>query len=167
MSDTHPEPIEQLAEAIGHARKLLDLVLFKLISTRLLIAAGQTRWITDAAAEVAAAVGAFQAASADWRDRAATVAATYGVTPDEVTIPWLAAEAPEPWRTMFVSHEEALRQLGGEIARVAAENREMADAAMEQVTQLLGGGPAVGQTYTRTGQVAGRRPGQHNFDGII
>jgi hypothetical protein len=135
------ETVSTILEREGDA---LEVLLFKLIETRLLIEAGEARFLPRATREVERARG--RARELDLL-RAATVAQTGSGT----TLRELATVADGPWPAILRDHHDVLSRLVAEIEVVAHQN---AGAAREGLVLLSrqpvtagagGGGPVAGR----------------------
>ncbi|MDQ6696283.1 MAG: flagellar export chaperone FlgN [Actinomycetota bacterium] len=128
--------MEQLTDALRHEQSLLERMLFKLVETRLLLGAGEVRFLADSAREAAQARR--RACNADL-GRAAIVGCLrprgrHARTP---TLRELAADAPEPWARMLRDHHDALTSLVGQIEVAAHHNARFAHQGLAQVAQRL------------------------------
>lgn len=129
--------MEQLTAALQREQSLLELLLFKLVETRLLLAAGEVRFVPDSAREVRHARQ--RACNADL-GRAAVVGGLRETRGDALapTLRGLAAEAGEPWAGMLRDHHDALCGLVAEIELAAHHN---AQAACEGLLRVQGALP--------------------------
>src|ERR1700709_310769 len=114
--------MEKLAGLLSRERVLLELLLFKLVSLRQLLLAGEVRFLGWASEEV---------------DRATTkvreielrrVVATEERAPAAAQVPLrrLPERSPEPWQTIFSEHRQALLGLAGELEEAASAARRLA-----------------------------------------
>lgn len=116
--------MEQIAAVLERERELLDILLFKLIETRLILESRETRYLSRATREVERA-----------RTRAREVdlvrATTVARHRPGATLRDLAAEAPEPWPGILRDHHELLVSLVAEIEVTAHRNAGEARAGLD------------------------------------
>lgn len=132
------ETVGTILEREGDA---LEILLFKLIETRLLIEAGEARFLPRATREVERA--RTRARELDLV-RAATIAQTGG----GATLRVLAAQATGPWPAILRDHHDVLSRLVAEIEVVAHQNAQAARQglellARESITVPVGAGAPV------------------------
>jgi hypothetical protein len=154
--------MEELAGLLNRERMLLELLLFKLVSLRQLLLAGEVRFLPWAAEEVDRATTkvreaelrrslAVEGLSVSLRDDAGRERTNPLATPSQVTLRTLAESAPEPWRTIFSEHRKAFLQVAADLEDAISATRRLA----------LSGGAAISATLDRlTGAVAGTAPAQ-------
>jgi hypothetical protein len=129
--------IEELARLLSRERLLLELLLFKLVTLRQLLGAGEARFLnwgseeleraTDKVrkAELARALAVSDLAAASSRDEASC------------SLSALAESAPEPWRSIFSDHKQGFARLSAEIADALAATRRLAASGSAGVTAML------------------------------
>lgn len=151
--------MEELAALLNRERMLLELLLFKLVSLRQLLLAGEVRFLPWAAEEVDRATTkvreaelrrslAVEGLSVGLRDDAATPPSPLSA-PSQVTLRMLAESAPEPWRTIFAEHRKTFLELAADLEDAISATRRLAVA----------GGTAVSATLDRlTGAVPTTAP---------
>src|SRR5919201_1144373 len=100
--------LQEVSSILWRERQLLELLLFRLESEQLLLAAGRTRWLALATQEVDRALQAIRQTELI---RAAEVEA-------------LAAE-PRRWEGAFDDHRRAFIELTNEITGLAEANRDL------------------------------------------
>src|SRR6476660_1283798 len=116
--------MEQLAKALRREQALLEFLLFKLIETRLLLGAGEIRFVPRSAREVERARQ--RTCGADLA-RAAVVEGPAGAGHGgSATLRDLADGAGEPWAGMLRDHHDAMCGLVAEIELVAHHNAGLA-----------------------------------------
>jgi hypothetical protein len=119
------EAVGTILEREGDA---LEVLLFKLIETNLLIEANEARFLPRATREVERA-----------RNRARELdllrAATVAQTSPTATLRELAASAPGPWPAILRDHHEVLSRLVSEIEVVAHLNARLAQEGLELLTR--------------------------------
>lgn len=129
--------MDELAGLLSRERLLLELVLYKLVSLRHLLASGEARFLQWAADEIERAVQRLHRAELQRGILVASYAADEGLEPDRLTLRRLAEESPEPWRTILEDHRRAFLSLTGEIDEVGAACRRLADGGSAAVTAVL------------------------------
>ncbi len=124
-----------LAELLQREHALLDAVRFRFVETRLLLEAGEERYLARATAEVGEARSL--ACEVDLL-RAASVhrsgVSGGGRTP---TLLALAAAAPRPWDGILVDHREGMCATVAEIEAVGAANAHLARAGISAAAEAL------------------------------
>jgi hypothetical protein len=126
--------MERVASILEREREHLEVLLFKLVETRLILRANELRFLGRATGEV-------DDARTRCREidlvRAATVATHNGST----SLRHLAAAAPEPWPGILRDHHDALVTLVSEIELTAHHNAELAQLGLEamQLTPVAAG----------------------------
>lgn len=152
----HPpaEGLHELMERLWAERHLLEFLLFKLVTARLVLAADARAFVTPALGEVEIAIERLREAELLRAAAVARLAEEWGVPAERLSLSYLADHAPEPAATMFREHREGFRKLVEEIEEVAAENRRVAAAAAEHVRENLDAlvGAEVGDTYDPSGR---------------
>lgn len=163
--------LEALADTLWAERHVVEFLLFKLVSARLLLAANEARFVPAAVEEVDRAVGALKAAELRRETALQGVANDWGVPIDALTLETLASRAPVPFDTLFKEHQKAFLTLADEVEQTARQNSELASAALSHVQEslvALGGGSGPAPTYY---DAAGRRTntGVHrsNLDEVL
>ena len=127
--------------------------MFKLVEARLILTADEPRFVPQAMLEVESVVDRIRFSEIRRTDAVRGLAEALGAPQDEVTLRYLAASAPEPYRTMFEQHRDHFHQLAGEIEQVTLDNRRLASLALRNITDTLGaiiGQPSL-SVYTATG----------------
>ena len=136
--------LASVAAILWDERQHLEDLLFSLVSEQLVVAAGQTRWLSRADEQIRGAVARLQDAEVTRAVTVSSLARALGV-PDDMTLAGLAQASPEPWRDAFTDHRAALRALVAEIDAAVAENHRL----------LLAGSQAIRDTLDRLGPFAG------------
>lgn len=142
--------MERVGTILEREGDVLETLLFKLIETRLLLEADETRFLPRATREVERT-----------RNRAREVdllrAATVGVIEPGATLRELAAAAPAPWPPILRDHHQVLSGLVAEIELVAHQNASLARAGIEALSAVPTGAAAAAGGAGRTAPV-GTRP---------
>jgi hypothetical protein len=146
--------LDDLADALWAERHVVEYLLFKLVTAKLVLAADERRFVGLALDEVERVVRALRDAELRRASALATLAVGWGMPVAELSLAELAARAPRSWRSVFRDHQEGFRKLAEEIEETSAANRRLASAGLAHVRATLGAltGPEVPQTYTATGR---------------
>lgn len=160
MTTTHqnPDQLHQLAETLWYERRLLEFLLFKLVSANLVLATDDRRFVGPAIAEVDKVVGEVRQAEKDRDIVLAEVAETMGVPAEDLTLSYLALHAPPDMRSIFEDHRDGFMDLTNEIETLTRENRRLATLGLDDIagTLRLAGGAdpsASAQSYTADGRL--------------
>ena len=129
--------MDELARLLGHERRLLELLLFKLVESKHLLAAGEARFLPSAAAEVERAMEKLQETELRRSMLVHRLAAELDVPEAALTMTALAKDSVEPFRTIFADHRQAFLELAAEIETVTAQNRRLAERRVHNVEELM------------------------------
>lgn len=146
------DPLEGISCALWEERHRAEHLLYRLCTARLLLLADHRQHAATALDEVADAAAELRAA--DDRRRAAVdrLATRRGPGQAELTLGWLAGQAPAEWRVVFVEHHRGLCRLVREIEEVAGEDRMLAARRLRDLQRAGGPGEAALQRLCyRTG----------------
>ncbi len=114
-----------LSAALWQERRQLELLLFRLETQRLHVAAGNTHWLTFTASEVETVLDRLRFEALARNVESASVAAEWGL-PAQATLVELIAAAPQgSWPTVLAEHLAGLRALLARLAEVAGANEAM------------------------------------------
>jgi len=125
-----------LATALWDVRDAMGDVLFKLATERLIVTAGEVRWLSAANRALEDSLAHLRSLELI-RAMEADAAASAAGLPPGATLAALAHQVPEPWSGMLLGHRSALLELAGEIASSADENRRLLDAGSRQLRDTL------------------------------
>lgn len=146
--------LEELAEMLWQERHLTELLLYKLVCTRLILAADEQRFTGYALNEVDTVLASLREAEGRRDDVVASLAVTWGASVDDLRLSTLVERSPEPWASVFEDHRQSFLALTSEIESVARENRRLAASGLHAVQRtmlaLTGGGDTA--TYDPRGQ---------------
>lgn len=152
--------MEELAGLLSRERLLLELLLFKLVTLRQLLVAGEVRFLPWAAEEVDRATTKVREAELR-RSIAVEGMAGQSADAETLTLRTLAENAPEPWRTIFAEHRRAYLGLATDLEDALAATRRLAETGGAAVTatldRLTGSAPSAGhlaQAGARSGPAA-------------
>jgi hypothetical protein len=157
VNSTGTPNMARLADTLWYERRLLEYLLFKLVSANLVLIADDRRFVGPAVAEVDAVMEEIRRAEAQRSEVVAAVAAEIGVPPAEVGMPFLVEHAPENLRATFEDHRVVFHNLVGEIEVLTKENRRLATVGLDGIQGTLGF--AGGDIYDAAGR-ATRTPDQ-------
>jgi hypothetical protein len=143
--------MEKLAGLLNRERMLLELLLFKLVSLRQLLVAGQVRFLPWAAEEVDRATAKVREIELRRTLAVDELQESFGSPSAPVTLRLLAENAPEPWRTIFAEHHKALFELAADLEEAAGAARRLASTGGASVTATL-------DRLTGAPEPAGRTP---------
>lgn len=142
---TDSDGLQALADTLWSERQVVEFLLYKLTSAKLLLAADERRFVAMALDEVERVVAALREAELQRAMAVQTVAHGWGVAIDDLTLGRLAATAPVPWREVFTEHREAFGTLAREIEEAADANRRLATTGIGRIHEtmdlLTGQGP--------------------------
>lgn len=155
--------LEELAETLWQERHLTELLLYKLVCTKLLLAVDEQRFTGLALNEVDDVLVVLRTAEHRRDDVVQALAVAWGISIDELSLSTLVARAPQPWGGIFDDHRRAFQTLTAEIEATAADNRRLATSGLHRVQQTMAaltGGADAGSTYDPHGhrQPATARP---------
>ncbi len=120
--------MEHLAAVLEREGDALELLLFKLIETKLLLEADEARFLPRSTGEV-------ERARARTRELDLLRAATLARIASDVTLRELATSAPAPWPAILRDHHQVLARLVSEIEQVAHRNAELARRGLDDLAR--------------------------------
>jgi hypothetical protein len=132
--------MEALARLLTRERVLVDLLVFKLVELRQLLLAGETRFLDWASEEVERATTSVREAELERAVLVTELAGARGLT--EPSLRELAADAPEPWRSLLEDAHRGLLAGSQEVADLLGQTRRLADAGARSISESLGTLPA-------------------------
>lgn len=146
--------LEALADTLWAERRVVEYLLFKLLTAKLVLAADERRFVAPALEEVERMMQTLRAAEVQRAAALESVARGWGVSSDHLTLRELAEQSPEPMAGVFRDHQEAFAELANEIEETARENRKLASASLSHVRETIDAltGPSAPPTYTATGR---------------
>jgi hypothetical protein len=145
--------LEALADVLWAERHLVEYLLFKLVSAKLLLAAGERRFMPRAMDEVERVMDRLHDVEGRREAALGPVAADWGCRVADLSLANLATRAPEPMATVFRDLHESFLTLTSEIEETSEANRRLATSTLNQVRSTLETltGPSVTTTYTARG----------------
>jgi hypothetical protein len=129
--------LKEVQDRLWTERHLLEFLLFKLITAKLILGADDRRFMSPALAEVEHVVEKIRLAEMERSLAVARLADDWGVGAHELSLKILAGRASEPYKTIFNEHREGFLRLTGEIEEVALENRRLASASLADIQSSL------------------------------
>ena len=130
--------LPDLAAVLWRQRDLLERLVYRLECEHLLLAAGRTRFLPLATAEVEGLLADLRVLELQRASAADRVAAEAGL-PAGSGLEQLAAAVQPPWTGVLLEHREALVALTSELAALAETNRTLMAAGMKAVEAALAG----------------------------
>jgi hypothetical protein len=128
----------QLADTLWYERRLLEYLLFKLVSANLVLIADDRRFVGPAIGEVDAVMAEIRKAESRRGEVVAAVAREWNVPPEQVGLAFLVEHAPDTLRATFEDHRIVFQELVGEIEVLTKENRRLATVALDGIQGTLG-----------------------------
>jgi hypothetical protein len=128
----------ELADTLWYERRLLEYLLFKLVSANLVLIADDRRFVGPAIAEVDAVMNEIRKAEAQRSSVVAGVAEEFAVAPSSVGLAFLVDHAPDSLRSIFEDHRDTFMGLVNEIEALTRENRRLATVALDGIQGTLG-----------------------------
>jgi hypothetical protein len=162
--------LEALADTLWAERQVVEFLLYKLVTAKLLLAADERRFVSHALGEVERVVGALRDAELRRSVALEQFARERRMRPDDVTLDWLASHTPPPWREVFTDHRDAFGTLAAEIEETSAENRHLASAGLSQIQQTieeLTGPQTASGTYDANGRARPMTVGPVRLDSAL
>jgi hypothetical protein len=155
MTDELPaSTLEALADTLWQERRMVELLLYRMTTAKLLLAADDHRFVAAAIDEVEVVLDALRAAEDGRLAALVDVARLAGVPVDELTLSEVVRRSPAPLRDVFTDHLQAFQSMTAEIEQVADTNRRLTSSALGRVRQSLDAlaGPGDDTTYDRDGR---------------
>jgi FlgN protein len=130
--------LPDLAAVLWRQRDLLERLVYRLECEQLLLAAGRTRFVGTATAEVETVLAELRVLEMQRCGAADRVAAEAGLAPG-ASLEELAGAVQPPWTGVLVEHRDALLVLTRELATLAETNRNLVTAGLKAVEATLAG----------------------------
>lgn len=167
MKTSGPLSLTSLADMLWDEREVVELLLYKLVVAKLLLAADERRFVSPALAEVNLAVDLLHRTEQERADLLALTAREWGVPADRLTLAFLAEATPPTFRPVFADHLRAFLRLADEIEETARTNTQLTNAVLTHVQESLRAmgatGPTVG-SYNSSGRTSDEAARAHRFD---
>jgi FlgN protein len=129
--------MEELARLLSREQLLLELLLYKLVSLRQLLTAGEGRFLHWAAEEVERATEKVRTAEINRSLHVAALAAERGLDADGLSLSLLAEDAPAPWNMVLSDHRRDFLRIAAETEATLSACRRLAAAGASGVADLL------------------------------
>ena len=141
----------EVSDILWRERELLDVLLFKLETEKLLLDAGELRWLSRSTREIELVLEQLRLAEVNRAIELDALATQIGL-PSDSTLAALAEAAPSPWGELFRAHRTAFHSLTAQIDALAEANRASLDDACssaETALVALGAADLAGHTIPR------------------
>jgi hypothetical protein len=145
--------MDELARLLSRERLVLELVVFRLVELRQLLAAGEARFLPAAAADVEHALADLRTVELRRAVVVNRLAAAAGVADDQLSLRALAGIAPRPYAGILTEHRRALQLLAAEMQATVAACGELSADGAAFVAEVLR-------------QVTDRRGAEHRLAGV-
>jgi flagellar biosynthesis/type III secretory pathway chaperone len=130
--------IPDLAAVLWRQRELLERLVYRLECEQLLMAAGRTRFLALATAEVEALLEELTVVELQRAGIADRVSVEAGVEPG-AGLEEIAGSVQPPWTEVLLEHRHALLTLTAELSALAETNRHLMAAGLRAVEQAMAG----------------------------
>ncbi|HET7488079.1 MAG TPA: flagellar export chaperone FlgN [Acidimicrobiales bacterium] len=161
--------LEELSNILWQERQLLELLLFKLETEQLLLAAGNTRWLGNATHEVEVVLEELRSFEVLRATGVQEIGQRLGYGDEPPRLGQLSESAPAPWDGIFREHRAAFLSITNEINAAAAANRELLARAQRATESTLAWLVDAEQPDVYSGRGAARSGGRtrHLFDEVM
>jgi len=129
--------MEALMSLLTRERLLAELVVFKLLELRALLASSEARFLAWASEEVERATGSLRETELQRAVLVAGLADERGLDA-EVTLRQLLEDVGEPWRSALEDEADKLGALCSEARDLVAANGRLADSGIRELDALMG-----------------------------
>ena len=130
--------IPDLAAVLWRQRELLERLVYRLECEQLLMAAGRTRFLGMATAEVEALLDEIHVVEVQRAAVADRVARSHGLE-SGASLEEIAASVDPPWTDVLLDHRQALLTLTSELSTLAESNRHLMAAGLKAVVSAMAG----------------------------
>lgn len=158
---------ENLSHELFRQRGILENLLYKFTTQRLLITNGESRWLGRCTAEIEVLSKQLATNMLTVDVLSLSLARTWGAPCEQApTLRELVEAAPAegPWKLALADHHRAISSLTEQIKSVSAENSQFVRAAQISLQDAGQSGSAV--TYTATGTAAPTQSGSTLLDRV-
>lgn len=128
--------LPDLAAILWRQRELLERLVYRLECEQLLLAAGRSRWLGMATAEVETLLEELRVLELQRAAVADRVCAELGL-PAGASLEELAGTTQPPWTGVLLDHRQALIALTTELAALAEANRHLMATGLKTVESAL------------------------------
>lgn len=145
---------DALVDTLTAQREVVEYLLFKLVTLKLLFVADERRFLEKAANEVERVIDSLRQAEKHRDAALRVVAGEWDMSTDELTLRRLADETSGETSASVVRLRDAFRTLTDEIEALLEENRALAEGGLSNLRALLDSvADSTGASlYTETGQ---------------
>ena len=144
------DALEALADVLWAERHLVEYLLFKMVTAKLLLAAGERRFMPRAMDEVERVTERLHDAETRREAALLPLARSWGCSVQDLTLAKLAERVEEPMATVFRDLHEGFKTLTAEIEETAATNRRLTNQELGHVRSTLDALTGAGATNTYT-----------------
>lgn len=161
--------VSDLTRLLGLERSLLEYLLYKLVSARLLMSGSESRYIMQALVEVEDAVDRVRAIAVRREALVRAIAAELDIEPTGLTLDRIADVADATNRYILYELRHDYVRLVYQIDNAARDNRSLADLSLSATTELLKSfaGTPTGMTYDEGGGTHHIRPNPVAVDEVM
>ena len=128
--------LQAFSDILFQERRVLELLLFKLETERLLLDSGSDRWLALAAREVDAVADELNKVELARSVTMAQAAPELGLGPD-ATLTTVVAAVPPPWDILFAEHQKELRSLMTEVLAASESSRHLLREGYDSIRMAL------------------------------
>lgn len=128
--------LQSLSDVLFEERRVLELLLFRLETERLVLATGSERWLALASREVDVAADELNRVELARSVCMAQAAPELDLGPD-ATLATLVAAVPRPWATIFAEHQKTLRSLMTEVLAAAQSSSHLLREGYDSIRMAL------------------------------
>ncbi|GGK90477.1 hypothetical protein GCM10009769_05700 [Curtobacterium luteum] len=159
--------VNDLSAVLWRERELLELLTFKLEEEQLLLAAGRSRWVSQASREVEQVLERLRSTGLERAASSAEVAEEWGVAADAPLRDVVAAAPSGPWGEILAAHLTAMVELTTHIGALRDENDRFLRAAAHATEETLAGTVGSPATYDASGASGSGSDGARLFEGNL
>jgi hypothetical protein len=134
--ETESMGFSEVSDLLWQEREALELLLFKLIEERLIVASGEIRWLPAANREVESVIEQLQSVEIRRAVEVEMMGREHGRN-HTMTLSEIASVAGEPWATILLDHREHLLSLVAQVEQASGENRAMLTAGARAIRETL------------------------------
>ena len=135
---TAPTPMAELVETLWYERRLLEFLLFKLVSANLVLSSADRRFVGSAVDEVEQVLDRVRRAESDRHRVVQNLATMWGEPASSLTLSELARRAEVPFAQELRDCQLAFARLVDEIDKVAKANRQLATVGLGDLRAAFG-----------------------------
>jgi len=129
-------PLQAFSDVLFQERRLLELLLFKLDEERLILEAGETRWLALASREIETVLDELNKVELARSVAFAELAPELGL-PANATLATLTAAVPSPWESVFADHHQGMKELMTEVVESARFSETLLREGYDTIVQAL------------------------------